>query len=288
MWNAPTGCPTRENVLAEMAQVLAGARGERVHTMARADVVLLDSGLWSMRLSVDTGDAHSERQFKAETCAEAASAAALILAVSIEGDARVAVPPGPAVAKRSEPGRGPSVWASQLIATAAGLVDAGMMPNAPAPGVEASLGWSLASSKLRLRALAGLATEAGQRAAIGSGAAGGHFSLVTVSARACSSIARGRFDAGPCLGGEFESMSASGVGPVATFQPTSAHRVWGAIVGGVIGAWTYSRAVAIFARGEAIFSLAETRFVLTPDNTAVHRPSRWAGRAAIGIELRFF
>jgi hypothetical protein len=46
--------------------------------------------------------------------------------------------------------------------------------------------------------------------------------------------------------------------------------------------------VAVFARAEGVFSLAQTRFVLTPDNSVVHEPARVVVRAGLGLELRFF
>jgi hypothetical protein len=297
-WNAPPECPTRDEVLAEVDRVLAGSHQARVPAAAHVDVATTVNGRWSAVLRINARDGQGERQFEADTCVEIASATALILAVAAENGAP---PPAPAIvheeapaavsekramleeARSVPPGRG-----SQVVAAVAGLVDGGTMPSAPAAGMEIALGGSLAFSKGYLRALAGLALYPTQTTAAGSTGESAKVSLLTVSIRACALIPRRRFEWGPCLGGEIESMNASGAGPAQTFQPGSAHRVWGAAVGGVHGSWNYSRLVAVFARAEGVFSLARTRFVLTPDNSPVHEPARVAGRAGVGIELRFF
>ncbi len=297
-WNAPPECPTRDDVLAEVDRVLAGSHETRVLTAAHVDVAATANGRWTAVLQIDSRDGQRRRQFDADTCVEIASATALILAVAVENGAP---PPAPAIAREEAPAavserRAPPeavrsiapARASQVIAAVAGLVDDGTMPGAPATGMEIALGGSLAFSKGHLRALAGLAVYPTQTTPAGSAGESAKVSLLAVSARACALIPRDRFEWGPCLGGEIESMNASGAGPAQTFQPASAHRVWGAATGGVHGSWNYSRLVTVFARAEGVFSLARTRFVLTPDNSIVHEPARVAGRAALGIELRFF
>ena len=297
-WNAPPECPTRDEVLAEVDRVLAGSREARVPAAANVDVATTVNGRWSAVLRINSRDGQGERRFEADTCMEIASATALILAVTVENGAP---PPAPAIAheeeaaavseRRAMPEAARSIAparASQVVAAVAGLVDDGTMPGAPATGMEIALGGSLAFSKGHLRALAGLAFYPTEATAAGSAGESAKVSLMAVSARACALIPWGRFEWGPCLGGEIASMNASGAGPAQTFQPASAHRVWGAATGGVHAAWNYSRLVAVFARAEGVFSLARTRFVLTPDNSVVHEPARVAGRAAVGIELRFF
>jgi hypothetical protein len=285
-------------VLAEVDRVLVESHEPRVPTAAHVDVAITMNGRWGAVLRIDARDGHGERQFEADTCGQIASAAALILAVAAENGAP---PPAPAVvteevpaavsARRATPedARGvPPAGGSQIVAAVAGLVDDGTMPRAPAAGIEIALGGSLTFSKGRLRALAGLSLYPTQTTAAGSGGESAKVSLLAVSARACALIPRGRFEGGPCLGGEIESMNASGAGPAQVFQPATAHRAWGAVAGGVHASWNYSHLVAVFARAEGVFSLAQTRFVLTPDNSVVHEPARVVLRAGLGLELRFF
>jgi hypothetical protein len=297
-WNAPPECPTRDEVLAEVDRVLAGSQEARAPAAAHVDVAAMVNGRWSAVLQINARDGQGERRFEADTCVEIASATALILAVTLENGAP---PPAPAVAREEAPAAVSErrampeaartlapARASQVVAAVAGLVDDGTMPGVPATGMEIALGGSLAFSKGHLRALAGLAVYPTQTTPAASAGESAKVSLLAVSARACALIPRDRFEWGPCLGGEIDSMSASGAGPAQTFQPASAHRVWGAATGGVNAAWNYSRLVAVFARAEGVFSLARTRFVLAPDNSVVHEPARVAGRAAFGIEFRFF
>jgi hypothetical protein len=67
-WNSPPDCPSREQVLAEVARVLAGSHQPRIPATARVDVARTEGGRWQAALSVDARDAHSERNLEAESC----------------------------------------------------------------------------------------------------------------------------------------------------------------------------------------------------------------------------
>jgi hypothetical protein len=292
-WHAPPECPSREAVLAEVARALADSREEPVAVVAQVDIAILDNGRWRAVMVIEAREAHDRRQFEAATCAELASAAALIVAVSLEGGAaRPALASGaaraaPKAARGTEPSR-PPTGAWQFVAAVAGLIDAGTMPSVPAGGVELALGASHGISKVRLYALAGVEGYPAQTVPVGRNGERGRFSLGAVSARACASLVQGRFAWGPCLGAQIDVMGASGTGPSDSFQSGSVRSSWGAALGGAVASWSVASRASIFARTEAVFSLRQTRFVLSPSNAPVHEPGRVAGRAAIGVELRFF
>jgi hypothetical protein len=162
------------------------------------------------------------------------------------------------------------------------------MPGGLAAGGEAALGWNLRTPTWRLGALVGAGYFPARAAALAATGEGGRFSLLTLSLRACASAVRGRFEAGPCAGGELDRMSASGFGPAAWFEAANASAWWGAGLVGVTASWSVSPLLAVVARGEAVLTPAQQRFVRQPGAVLVHSPAQLAGRVALGIELRFF
>jgi len=301
-WQAPLDvCPSREQVLAEVARVLGAAHVAQTAATARVEVAHATEGRWLAELSVDARGAHTERRFEAETCDAVASAAALILAIAIEGGvpaprpAEVApLPPGPAPLAHAETPAPPHD--SQLVAAAAAVADKATLPSL-AGGAEASFGFAYGTSTYRLRFLASASLFSSQVATVASHPGqGGSFALVGASARACASLIRGAFDFGPCLGAEVETMSVSGFGrsatPNASFTPQDATAQWLAPLGAALAALNLSRHVAIVARVEALVPLSRPVFrvhLLPPEgDLVVYQPSWLAARAAIGVEVRFF
>jgi hypothetical protein len=305
-WKAPAGCPSEAEVLIGVARVLDEGRRDRVAVTARVDVERTRPSRWRGLVSLDTADGRGDRVFEAESCAAVASAAALIIAVTAEGAASErapaeprprAPPPAPAAApsppmviQGARATAAPSRPAprSELMVAAAAVMDVGVMPDGPAGGGEVSLGIGLGRAGWRLRASIGGAYFPAQTTMLAAGGEGGRFALLSLSLRACGLAARGRFEAGPCLGGQLDRMSASGVGSSTLFDAEQASGWWGAGLAGAAASWRLSPLLALFARGEAVLTPAEPRFVLQPGTVVVHTPSRTAGRAALGIELRFF
>jgi hypothetical protein len=179
--------------------------------------------------------------------------------------------------------------ASHLVAGLSAVVDAGLLPGAPAAGIEAALGWSQASTAWRVRATAAGAVFAPGLA--GSEATGGQterFSLWTASARTCLSRVFSRVEAGPCLGLELDRMVASGTGSQEAFEPANASAVWAAALAAGAVHWSLTPRVSLQMRAEAVVTPAQQRFVLQPGSLLVHQTSRLAGRVALGLEVRFF
>jgi hypothetical protein len=291
VWNAPAPqCPTRERVLAEVARVLGGSREPIAPASARVDVAAGQDGRWQAELSVDARGAHTERRFEAESCEAIASAAALIVAVAVEGGV---APEVPAATPQRAPGPSPlaqrdgSTHDSQLIVTAAGVIDDATLP-AVGGGGEAGVGWAYRISIYRLRALVGASLFANQ-----TFSPGGSFTLLATSARTCGSIASGPFEFGPCLGADVDAMWASGVGWQQRHQ-ASPLPYWASLLGSALVSWNFSRHIAIFARADGLISLEPPRFMASdvpppiPPDIPVHRPAPVAARGAFGIELRFF
>ncbi|WP_438019786.1 hypothetical protein WMF18_12285 [Sorangium sp. So ce315] len=115
-WAAPDACADGGRVLAEIEQRLgrpaAAQGGPRLR--ARAEVSQNARGSWDLRLTTTLGEATSSRDLHGETCAELASAAALIIALALDPEAAARAPMGAA------PGAGPGADAG-----AGALPDAG-------------------------------------------------------------------------------------------------------------------------------------------------------------------
>jgi hypothetical protein len=301
-WSAPVECPSREAVVQEIERTLRGSTAPRVRTTARVDVTQDDHGRWHASLEVDTRGGQSARVLEAESCGAIASAAAVIVALAVEGGVAPAPlppkppppeppPPKPTAPSPPSPAAPPATTqGSQLLVGAAGVLDDATMPNL-APGAELTLGWAYRVSIWRLRLLASGEIFPVQNVSFAGrpGNEGGHFGLLAGAARACGGIVGHGFDLGPCVGAEVDEMSASGVGSLTRKLTGSA--TWGAIVGSALASWSPWRPLAIVARLDGLLPVARPQFVIdnpTQGPTTVHQPSAAAMRVALGIELRFF
>ena len=83
-WSAPAGCPTREDVLAEVTRLLGGKIDPEAHLGARGEIAAVGGS--EMRLTISLGGeaARRPRKVDAPTCAELGEVAALILALAID------------------------------------------------------------------------------------------------------------------------------------------------------------------------------------------------------------
>jgi hypothetical protein len=111
-----------------------------------------------------------------------------------------------------------------------------------------------------------------------------------VSGRACTSFGTARLDVGPCVGGELDRMSGTGVASAPVFAPGKGRATWGTLVGSVLASVRLSGDVGLFVRFDANVSIVPPRFdVQTPSGRAlVEQPSPVAARAAAGVELIIF
>lgn len=101
-WQAPAGCPSRAEVVAELERVLpeqgpipSEGRG-RVH----AQVEVVEQGdRWQVELTLTSQQGQEQRSFAAERCSLAADATVLVIAVAIDpvATARARVTPDPPI-----------------------------------------------------------------------------------------------------------------------------------------------------------------------------------------------
>jgi hypothetical protein len=297
VWNAPAACPSREAVVDEVTRILGHTVTGPV-TLARADVSSDERGRWRAALSIESRGGASERELEAETCPAIASAVALIVAVANERG----LPSEPAPASTSPASMPPhparpvlTRYQSKLLVGVDAAVDG--FPGARtipgfAVGPDASVGWLYASGQLRFAVLGtGTYFPPVRASAMGEQA---DFDLLAAAARACVGVTAGRFDLGPCVGSELNSMRASNIREPAqagtqtlAFHEASAE--WWSLVGSALAHWNLSRSFAFAVRTDALVSPSRPVFERSPGTpVVVFRPSLVTIRAALGVEMFFF
>lgn len=110
-WDAPKGCPTHDDVIAEVRRIVGtGEVRRRVHAVA---TVSNEGVRWSLKLETEQGGAGGERTLDGHSCKAVASAAALVLALTLQTDpapvpsvtpsASSSVPPPPPTTSSAPP-----------------------------------------------------------------------------------------------------------------------------------------------------------------------------------------
>lgn len=287
-WNAPAECPSRDAVLAEIARTLGHPPAGQATTV-RADVTRDEEGLWHASVRIEAGPARSERTLDAATCPAVASAAALILAVAAEGGlpSEPPLPPEPARASREQSAPAapspapPPPTSSKLLVDAGAVLDEKTMPSL-AGGAELAVGWRFATGTWRPRAFVRGAFFPAQSTFLANRPTeGGSFRLLTASGQACLEYATGRLEVGPCVGGELDSMSATGIGP----GSSSGSGAWVALLGSALGGWRLTRELAIVARVDAAVPLARPSFVAQTPGGAARAATRIRDGFLVGATL---
>lgn len=270
-WRAPPSCPTRAEVLAALARLRPpGATRASSPVRVVAAVETRDDGAWSLTLESHAGPDPSRRHLVTPSCAQAASATALIVALVLDTAPAARATPRPAV----PPPRSTTPW--QLALRASASADLGSLP-APSPGLEltASLTWR------RLRVEGSFTYWFAQRAM--ADRVGGDIGLVTGSLRGCALLHRGRWEPRLCGVVEGGAMHGTSVGLPQTNGGSSPW--WAALVGVAVG-WRVSDRVSLHAGVDAGVPLSAPDFVIGGVGQ-VHRPGDVLLRGALGAEWRF-
>ena len=154
-------------------------------------------------------------------------------------------------------------------------------------GVGGSFAWlpGRAAGEGLLRFEAGAAYLPSQTVTIASTPSrGGTFGLLAANLRTCVFVLRRPFELAPCVGGEIASLHAEGSATKAVIANTL---YFEALAGGTLGVRLTGAWVLRLDLGGAVPFDRPTFVVQGAAAGPVHRPGALAGRAAIGIELRF-
>jgi len=295
-WSAPAECPDHTDVAREVGRLV----GEPLEAADRADfaVEIVRSGagfeLTLRRTERDSGE-RASRKLRGKTCSDVTDAAAVAIAMAIQGDdasaqgvewqtePREATPlPEPVAPSTSRMARdrgtrsAPEPSPFYALGAVGGVVDFGALPDA-APGVELDV--SGGYRKVRLTALAALFAPVSAPASAGGG---GEFRFWVVGMLSCFEQPLRGYALAACAGFELGRMRGQGEG-VTTPRERSAHWEAARLEAGV--SLPAAGAFAVGIRAGAVFPFYRPEFVL--DGTElVHRAAPVTGRALVAIEFR--
>jgi hypothetical protein len=298
-WAAPEICPTREEVLAR-ANALLGQTESSHGVVARGRIRATEDG-FELELETEGADeTRGVRRLRAAQCRDLAQPAALLLALAVDPNVAagepatpepspepVVEPPTPISAEPEPPTasprplppveapeRSPAIALRLLV----GIVgDLGTLPSA-APGLSGGIGAAL--GRITVDARGTFLFE--QRAEIGGGR-GGDFTLVTGGVVVCYGLNAEAVVIAPCVGAEAGLLSGTGFG---VRDPGSGSALWLAAILGLRGSLSLTEQLGAWVSAELVVPMGRPDFVL--ENVGpVHQPAPVAGRAALGLELRF-
>ncbi len=217
-WDAPSECPSAESVAAEFATLLGGPT--RPPTTARltahAQVARVGPDIWTITLSTLLDDVQGERRLEGHSCQSVASAAALILALTLDPTAAERLKPGPpappppdppGLVARAPAPPGPTAPDRFFLRAFAG----GATALLPTPAFTAGAGAGLLGPRWDLETFLLISAEARGAPASLQGA-GGDFRLFLLAARGCAHQPVGGFAAKFCAGVAAEHLTARGFG----------------------------------------------------------------------------
>lgn len=267
-WTAPEECPDQAEVLREVELLTEGRAQPALQAEAVAQAV---PGGYAARLTTRQGEAIGERLLNAESCAELAKAAALVLAMAVGREVRVQPVPAPA----PRPGLPPFLFfARPMLGGELGAL------SSPSALFGVSAGLMRGRVRAELRAFSSVAQRLEKGPKEGAAAELRRFSA---GLRGCYIPAQGqRLAFGLCAGGEVVSLTGRGVG-VSDPQEGSALLV--AARGGACLELALTE--RLFLHLDAAGGPASSRPAFAFEGFGVvHRPAAWTAEATAGLEVR--
>jgi hypothetical protein len=281
VWSAPDGCPSEEQVRAEIARLLGGDLRLHEDGDLQAKVTVLHGSLWSADLATQQGGRVGRRSIEAASCQAVADGIALIIALSIDPDAVTATAEAP---RREVPfvADVPANSKRQLRILAS-VHAQGLAGTLPGPDVGVGLGVGLAGARWRteLRWTYGLRRD--QVASLASGASG-RFNLAGGSLTECLDLGLTKLASGPCAVAEGGRVSVSGYGTAAGF---SRHAPWLALGGGGFLAVPVGQHLRISLEVDVVAPLYRPDYVFDGVPGVVFRAPAVGGRARVDVSWHF-
>jgi hypothetical protein len=291
-WTAPASCPDEAHVRAAVEAVA----GHPLHAPGAPRVTVAieaapsGEGAWAVRIAVaHPGDAAPrERRIEGASCAEVADAAAVAVALALAAEAAPPEPPRrppvlvPAVATPPaddphelppEPEAPPLHPGLRVLAGA----DFASLPG-PAFGVEVAGLLGFGANRVELRGAAWL-----PKTAEATAMADARIALYVAGVRYCRFVLQGTVDIGGCAGIEAGALVGSSQGVT---HPGSGTSPWLAPELGALGAWEFSRYVALSLGLSGLVPVVREHFEIAGLGD-VYQPPPLTFRALVGLEVRF-
>jgi hypothetical protein len=293
-WQAPAGCPSRDEVSAEIARLLGGnirvPQGGEIK--ARAQVA--HGPTWSLTMETELAGRPGRRSLDAASCQDLANAAALIVALMIDPNAVAAhaPPPRPVAAPPSavatppatEPGPAPKAE-PRAVAFLVGIHAVGSYGTLPSIDAGLGGGIGLAGRRWRaeLRGTYGLRRDQKAWAAAPAGAYG-EFNFWAVAFAGCFNFGRQDLAFGPCADAEVGVTSAKGLG---VSQSLPANTLWSALGAGGYATIPLGSHLNLPLHLDVLAPLRRTEYVVKNVPGRVFQAPAVGVRLGAGIELHF-
>lgn len=299
-WDAPSTCPTRDEVDARVRALLAGSQRKET---AQANVVVTHRReTWNAEIRTRVGDAQGRRTLSAASCDRLASATALVIALTIDPDLQVEPPPAApdAPPKAPEPVTPPppaheddstSCVMTNRPRIGVGVAAVGGVGSLPSATGGVALGLSVNLRSWRFEAY-GEGWLSRSATASSPEGAGGDFSLLDVGLRGCIT-SNGQVFVGACAGIEVDHVHAQGYGIT---REDTASRVWLAPrAGGRLGV-RITENLELPLEIDLLVPLTRPSFALESASAldgpasrvdTIFRPAPVAARASLGLAFLF-
>ena len=286
-WQAPAGCPSRDEVSAEIARLLGGSIRVAQGGDIKARAVVAHGQTWALTIETELAGRPGRRSIEAASCQDLADATALIIALMIDPEAvaahatqpRPMAPPPPA---QAAPALQKKPRTMQYLV---GIHAAGSQGTLPSVDVGLGGGIGLAGRlwRVELRGTYGLRRDQKAMAPAPPGAYG-QFNFTAAALAGCFNLGREGLAFGPCADAELGVVSAKGVN---VSQSLPADTTWLALGGGVYAAVSLGHHLSLPLHLDVLAPLRRSEFVFKGVPGRVFQAPVVGGRISVGIELHF-
>jgi hypothetical protein len=289
-WNAPTECPSVDQVNAEIRRLLGGEVRIRTGRDLQAEAMVQQAPFWSASLTTRQAGRIGKRFLEAPSCQSLAETTALILALMIDPDAVAATTQKPEQEPKDEQASvpAPPSAAHRSLDILVGAHAQGRLGTLPGIDVGAGAGVGVASRRwlVELRLTYGLrdGQVADSSSMVG---AYGRFNITTGSLAGCFNLGRSELADlafGPCAVVEGGVVSAEGHGASAGF---SKHAAWLALGGGAYVSIALGQHLRASLEGDILVPTYRPAYVFEDLPGVVFQAPAVGGRAVTDISWRF-
>jgi hypothetical protein len=275
-WEAPPECPSGAAVERQARETLLGSEVASIALTAQGIVTRVAPDRWRVDLTLRSGGWEAHRSLGASTCDAVSQAAAVVIALAVNLEARAPLAPKPE-APEPRPSPPPSTGGASL--GLGPVFDFGSLPRGTA-GLEASAGLSVPSARFEVGASYFLSRSGSiaERSDVGA-----TFRLVSANVRACYELRSFSVALAPCLDGGLAWTSANGFGNIAIAHVSSVGLTVGA---DVMARWLVTKHLAPYVRVGGLVPLARPEFAVQGLGT-VYQATPIVLRGGIGIEAQF-
>jgi hypothetical protein len=285
-WQAPNGCPSRDDLRAQIARLLGGSIRVPLGGDIKARAVVEHGETWSLAIETELAGRPGRRSIEAVSCQDLADATALIVALMIDPDAVAAhatqpkaVPASPPIDSTPAPAK-PRPSVEYLV----GVHAAASQGTLPSFDVGVGGGIGLAGRRWRVELRGTYGFRRNQTAAASAPPGGsGQFNFTAAALAACFNFRWGGVGLGPCVDGELGLVSAKGVNVDESFPAQS---LWSALGAGVYAAIPLGPHLSLPLHLDVLAPLRRSEYVVKNVGRVFQAPAV-GGRLSAGLELHF-